>query len=166
MATASETSKLRMRERYRALRDAGLCPQCGKAPQGVGRIMCDSCNANRLRWHADNRERSNAKSAEYRRRLKSTVLSAYGAVCACCGETRPEFLTIDHVEGGGRRHRATFKSPVQFWKWVVDSDFPENLRVLCMNCNLSFGVYGYCPHQRERGDPCTRSTRSEQTKSR
>jgi hypothetical protein len=25
--------------------------------------------------------------------------------------------------------------------------YPSGFRVLCHNCNFSFGHYGYCPHQ-------------------
>src|SRR5436853_1904161 len=44
----------------------------------------------------------------YRAKLRLEVLKAYGGLapaCACCGEGHIQFLTIDHVEGGGRMHR-------------------------------------------------------------
>ena len=38
--------------------------------------------------------------------LKNEVFQAYGGYqCACCGETEPMFLTIDHVGNDGADHR-------------------------------------------------------------
>ena len=68
--------------------------------------------------------------------------------CDCCGETIYEFLTIDHINGGGRAHRkeihGTFASICQ---WLKRHDFPDGFRVLCLNCNGALGFYGFCPHQ-------------------
>ncbi len=41
------------------------------------------------------------KALTYRRNLRAKVLSHYGGKCSCCGESTPEFLAIDHTEGGG-----------------------------------------------------------------
>lgn len=80
--------------------------------------------------------------------LSREIIAAYGNACACCGEMRFEFLTIDHINGGGRAHVAQIKN---FYSWLKRNSFPqEEFRCLCMNCNFSRGRYGYCPHERER----------------
>lgn len=86
------------------------------------------------------------------RLLKKQVIGHYGGVCACCGETTIEFLCIDHVNGGGARHREKLgmNGGVQFYRWLRRNHFPTGYRVLCSNCNLSLGAYGYCPHKRSR----------------
>jgi hypothetical protein len=34
---------------------------------------------------------------------------------------------------------------------LIRSRFPrDKYRLLCHNCNMAFGLYGYCPHERER----------------
>lgn len=72
----------------------------------------------------------------------------YGNKCACCGETRPEFLSIDHIEGGGRQHRLELKEQnKKFYHWLQQEGYPKGYRVLCMNCNTSRGFFGYCPHE-------------------
>lgn len=62
-----------------------------------------------------------------------------------------EFLTIDHIHGGGRRERETTLRGLKFYRWLIANNFPrDRYRLLCMNCNFSHGKYGYCPHQRMR----------------
>lgn len=82
------------------------------------------------------------------RATRVTVLMHYSGgtpVCACCGETGIEFLGIDHINGGGRAHRAQIKGLL--WAWLKRNKYPEGFRVLCHNCNQALGSYGYCPHQ-------------------
>lgn len=85
--------------------------------------------------------------------LRIEVIRAYGSQCVCCGERRDEFLTIDHVNGGGNKHRKQLAnmSSSTFYQWLKANKFPQNeFRCLCANCNFSRGYKGYCPHERER----------------
>jgi hypothetical protein len=78
---------------------------------------------------------------------RQEVLTHYGAVCACCGESHCKFLTIDHIYGGGNKHRRMIgKSSINIW--LVQNNFPEGYQLLCYNCNC--GKYhndGVCPHE-------------------
>jgi hypothetical protein len=86
-----------------------------------------------------------------RRQAKMDCLSHYGKVCACCGESRPEFLVIDHINGGGNQHRKENGiSGSSMYFWLRKRNFPIGFRVLCDNCNMSLGMYGYCPHDKEK----------------
>lgn len=90
------------------------------------------------------------QQARYRRKLRLEVLTHYSGGtprCACCGVEDLEFLSIDHINGGGYQHRKEVGS--SFYVWLRRHGFPEGYRVLCMNCNHSLGHYGYCPHQTE-----------------
>jgi hypothetical protein len=78
------------------------------------------------------------------------VLAAYGGKCACCGEEHPSFLSMDHINGGGKKDRSKYGS-VQTWYRRALEEHPADLRVLCHNCNLARAFYGECPHQQERG---------------
>lgn len=69
--------------------------------------------------------------------------------CECCGETIPEFLTINHINGGGNKDRAQAKGARTFYEYLVKNNYPDGLNVLCYNCNCSMGFFGYCPHQKE-----------------
>lgn len=76
------------------------------------------------------------------------VVRHYGGRCACCGERALEFLGIDPVDVKGRAHRRAF-SPSGVGSlagWLVAQGLPRGFRVLCHNCNVAQGLYGYCPH--------------------
>ena len=98
------------------------------------------------------RERDPEAAARYQRairqRYRAEAFAAYGDRCACCGETHQEFLTFDHPEGGGRKHRESIGIPggVSFGRWLARRGYPKNYRLLCYNCNLSLGYWNYCPH--------------------
>lgn len=88
---------------------------------------------------------------KWRKNLRAELIAAYGAKCACCGERRIEFLSLDHINGGGYEHRklCNFNSPTM-WNQLKRAGYPKDrFRLLCHNCNQSLGIYGYCPHQNE-----------------
>ncbi len=76
--------------------------------------------------------------------LKLFVLVHYSGdppKCACCGESHFEFLTIDHINGGGNQHMKSLrKIGTNLYRWLVNNDFPEGYQVLCWNCNCSKGI--------------------------
>jgi hypothetical protein len=80
------------------------------------------------------------------RRVKKEAIEKYGSVCACCGENCMEFLTIDHISGGGIQERGN-GSGARFYRKLIREARRDDLRVLCMNCNHAIGLYGYCPHE-------------------
>ncbi|MBA3240596.1 MAG: hypothetical protein H0T60_05145 [Acidobacteria bacterium] len=105
-------------------------------------------NANSLaRYYAD-QERAKAAQRRHKRNLRNRVIEAYGSVCACCRESRLEFLAIDHINGGGNQHRKVLKisSGSDFYRYLIKQGFPQGYQVLCHNCNMALGCYGYCPH--------------------
>lgn len=94
------------------------------------------------------KEQYRARQQEFRE-LKLETYNAYGgAFCRCCGDTHIEFLSIDHIAGGGAKHRKAngIAGGVDLYQWLKEHNFPSGFRVLCMNCNCSLGRYGYCPH--------------------
>lgn len=108
------------------------------------------------RYYKENRvsllakQKVSVKRREYAKRfyrkLKERVIAGYGGSCVCCGEATFEFLTIDHIEGGGRADRAK-RTGAGFYSRLEKEGFPKAAyRLLCMNCNFAFGIYGHCPH--------------------
>lgn len=83
---------------------------------------------------------------------RDLIFQHYGQRCDCCGETTYEFLHLDHVRGGGNKHRAATgeRGGYHVYKAVIRDGFPDIYRILCANCNLSFGFYGYCPHEKNK----------------
>jgi len=88
----------------------------------------------------------------HRGKIKQQVMNHYGGKCVCCKEDKIEFLTIDHVNGDGNKHRRKIKysGGFGFYLWLVRNNYPNDfpLQLLCWNCNCSKGYYGYCPHER------------------
>lgn len=104
---------------------------------------------NYCRTNREKRKKYNEKWVQSRR-LKCLIhYSGNPPKCACCGESHIEFLTIDHIHGGGRKDRIHFGVGSNFYKWLIDNNFPSGFQVLCYNCNCSKGHYGYCPHKKE-----------------
>lgn len=74
--------------------------------------------------------------------------------CECCGDTKLEFLTFDHVNNDGaeqRRNNKGISHISNISTWLRKNNYPNDIRVLCYNCNCSIGFYGYCPHQDQGG---------------
>jgi hypothetical protein len=98
------------------------------------------------------------RGRDYHNRIRHEVMMAYGGYrCACCGETEPAFLSIDHIKNDGAEHRRQISSRPgngkgasgPTWKWIIDNGFPEGFQVLCMNCNFGKARNGgICPHHK------------------
>jgi len=111
-------------------------------------------------WHLDNKDERNKTVRDRRKNWRAVCIEHYGGKCDCCGENRVEFLAIDHVNGGGRKHRQSLSSS-DITRWIIKNNFPAGFRILCHNCNQSLGAYGYCPHQKEKKDnQCSNSPTS------
>lgn len=85
-------------------------------------------------WRKANRERVREGHKRSRDAVKLAALKHYGGdppACACCGETLLEFLTIDHIGGGGGAHRRAlgFKGGARFCYWLRAQGWPEGYRV-------------------------------------
>ncbi|HLM60266.1 MAG TPA: hypothetical protein VK308_05665 [Pyrinomonadaceae bacterium] len=142
------------------------------------RLYCDKCGKERLllikrqdnaKWRKANpeqykkrqkdyyeknycepqyKEARNKRLREIAREMRVTIIQTYGGKCSCCNETTREFLSIDHINGGGAADRKKFGNYITFYRWIIKNHFPQHLRILCHNCNQAFGFYGYCPHQK------------------
>ena len=115
-------------------------------------------NARSNAYRATHREQLNAKgriyNAKYRDKLierrrsrRMEVLQHYGGLCDCCGESKFEFLQIDHINGNGNKHRKEMAiRGDNIYSWLKNNKYPSGFRILCADCNFSIGMYGYCPH--------------------
>lgn len=125
-----------------------------------GRWVCRICQRERVatyraelmtperheRWKAQMRKRAK----EHHRELRQKVLDHYGAKCACCGESEPAFLAMDHIGGGGNKHRRELgarSGSLKMYRWIINNGFPDTFQTLCHNCNQAKHVLGTCPHQ-------------------
>lgn len=128
-------------EAIKRKRPALNCRECRE-------YMKNKADEYRKAWTPERR----TQDVEYKRQrqasLRAAALAAYGNKCACCGETTPEFLGIDHVNNDGSAHRKEMGTPA-IYLWLAQHDYPQGrFQALCWNCNLSKGFFGMCPHQR------------------
>lgn len=80
----------------------------------------------------------------YRVKLKSAVFAAYGgSVCACCGETIIQFLSLDHIVP---RVKGS-PTGIALYKHLRQRGYPPGYQVLCMNCNFGKKRNALCPHK-------------------
>lgn len=83
-----------------------------------------------------------AKEREDKRKI--LVMTYYGDnKCACimCGESDIRCLSIDHIEGGGAKHRhelfgGTGQGGRRFYYWLIKNNYPKGYQTLCMNCQF------------------------------
>jgi hypothetical protein len=101
---------------------------------------------NEPEWWEVQKAKKRSEAMRYRER----VLNHYGHKCACCGEDRYEFLSVDHMNGDGAAHRRVIGGGKAIYRWLVKHNFPDGFQILCHNCNFAMGAYGYCPHHTKK----------------
>jgi len=92
-----------------------------------------------------NRCREIQRKSKLKQRIE--VLEHYGGKCACCGEKEIKFLSIDHINGGGKKDRQKHGFGNTFYFYLRKNNYPKGFQVLCHNCNLAKSLYGKCPHK-------------------
>ena len=117
----------------------GYGPRCKK---------CTNEYLNQWALELKNKQRRRKYVKNCRARMRKKILDHYGNKCSCpkCPETNTAFLSIEHLDGGGkfiRKERGEYGS----LKDIIDSNFPDNITVLCYNCNFAkYKNGGICPH--------------------
>ena len=103
---------------------------------------------------ADYKAKVNQGNQERRDEVRRKVYGHYGDACACCGETEPMFLSLDHTNNDGAEHRRELGydgngkgASSATLSWLKRNNYPEGFQVLCMNCNHGKARNGgVCPH--------------------
>lgn len=120
----------------------GVCPSCSNSerepPAAPGSILCVECQS---------KQRDRTLS------LKREVMEAYGGKCQCCGESEIAFLSIDHINNDGYKHRSEIGvGGTIIYSFLKKKGFPkEGFQVLCFNCNHGKHINGgVCPHKDHR----------------
>lgn len=130
--------KIKRKNRRKVWVEKGLCTNCGNLRENPTLLRCLKCNCHRKRTHL---------------RRKVEVLHAYGNRCYCCDLNQLEFLTIDHINGGGVKHR---KQITSLYGWLKKNNYPDGFRAACINCNTGRSRNnrklkgGSCPHKDKR----------------
>jgi hypothetical protein len=120
------------------------CSDCGVICTTRRAGRCNNCHE-KFRWVN--------KEWPYYKKFKEQYFSLYGAECVCCGERELEFLSIDHINGGGNEHRKSVGTIGVFAHAVKVGPDAGIYRTLCFNCNFARGhsKNGRCPHEYAHG---------------
>lgn len=116
-----------------------ICPNCSKEfiASGRNRKYCSH------ECYVDNRNKINVARD---RENKNIVIMHYGnnnPSCNCCGNPDATLLELDHINGGGHRHRKELNG--DYWGWIIKNEFPNIYQLLCKNCNGAKRDKEYCP---------------------
>lgn len=126
------------------------CCKCNLRDCEISHKSKDKIYYRDLCWKCRSLENPNYHShyKKYNDKCRQTVLNHYGAKCVCCGETVKQFLTIDHINGGGNQHRKEVGSGRNMMVWIIKNNFPKDFQILCFNCNCGRQLNkGICPHK-------------------
>ena len=105
-----------------------------------------------LRYYHKNRDVQMSRNQKYEAMVKDEVFKAYGGyTCTCCKEKNKKFLTLDHIDGGGTKHRKEMGGGGKFhYRILYKKNFPPGYQILCMNCNFGKGQNeNICPHEED-----------------
>jgi hypothetical protein len=119
-------------ERQKERKENGLCVACGKTESREGLLFCESCSKKGLRWQ---KIRNNLYKIEtmshYSRNYSDVPMCAYPK----CKNINLYHLTIDHINGGGNKHRKEIGT-TNMYAYLRKYGYPEGYQVLCMNHQL------------------------------
>ena len=129
-----------------------------KNPERYREVSRNSGHRNRHKWLAriksyyiKNRDHKLAEQKEWRDNAKQSIFNFYGNKCNCCRESNPMFLSIDHINNDGYKHRKELKltGGTSLYRWLFLNNFPKGFQTLCYNCNMGKRINkGKCPHIR------------------
>lgn len=109
----------------------------------------DAIIKSKKKYNLKNKDKINEINKLRKTHQRLDVLKHYSdgkLECKCCGESEYQFLTIDHVNGGGYKHKKETHGHVCLW--LILNNFPEGYQVLCYNCNCGRAKNGgVCPHK-------------------
>ena len=141
---------------YQQDKRAGTLPteqaKCHPERPVLARGLCHQCYG-KLRYDEDPekfRKAARVGQAGRRKRLRDELVAAYGGRCNCprCPEINPAFLTLEHVNGDGKAHRAEVGS--HSYADLRRRGWPQDgFTLLCWNCNAATRFGRTCPHMED-----------------
>lgn len=168
---------------YKHLTEERHCVICGKlfkviktkelkSQKGCYKTCSEKCRKiyyyqQQRKWQREHPEQVRTKHKELQQNRKFSVMAIYSEGqprCACPNcyyhthDCSIDFLTIDHINNNGAEHRRKLFGNrliggYAFYTWIIKNNFPEDLQVLCMNCQFGRKFNnGVCPHEFQHGD--------------
>lgn len=113
--------------------------------QKKNKKICTSCiRQDNNKRYSLNKDKYLANIKLQYKNIKKDIFDYYGGECQICYESNYDKLSIDHINGKGRKHRLSLniKSGTHFYRWVHKNK-PNYLRLLCFNCNCQHSMDKY-----------------------
>lgn len=125
-----------------AQKSDGLTSQCKRCIRETRIDFYDRTRAKRLEYsrkHYQEHKEQRKKRANDRRRAKVVeIFTKLGDKCSICGFDNNVALQIDHINGGGYRHRKVSGGGETYYCDILRNI--SSFRLLCANCNFIQGV--------------------------
>lgn len=67
--------------------------------------------------------------------IRAAILEKLGKKCKKCGFDDVRALQVDHINGGGKKHIASFSNNMRTYYKFVLKDTSGMFQILCANCN-------------------------------
>lgn len=126
------------------------CIECAKRIQKNTYYLDPQVRIQRaMKWKKENWDYDLTYMKERAAKMRMQVINAYGGACVCCGESELPFLTVEHVNGGGRAHRKEVGGSSSLYRNIIQQGFPDKFTILCMNCNFASRGGRTCPHKKK-----------------
>lgn len=100
----------------------------------------------------------NAWGRRNRQKLRLQIIMHYSpeGICQNCGCNDIRILSIDHINGGGCKHRKSLGGGSKaFYNWIIKNNFPPGFQILCPNCQTR--------KKWEKGENCGKQPEKEGT---
>jgi len=89
------------------------------------------------KYYNDDKAKFQTRSKLRSREIRLEVIDYYSngeMKCKECGENNIEFLEIDHIDGGGNKHKKEEKY-TNLYHYLKRNNFPDGYQILCSSCN-------------------------------
>ncbi len=98
------------KDKYKKDKHTSTCKQCRTLYHKeyyLNPINRKKTKETHSQWYNTNKDYQKALSKKNWNDLRTQVINSYGGSCVCCGETELVFLSIDHINNDGDKHRKT-----------------------------------------------------------
>jgi len=98
----------------------------------------EEVNAKLRKYRQTHREEINAKASTSNRDKKLKVIELLGGRCRNCGLTDARVLQVNHINGDGKKDRASYSSHAFYTRILSNKRDTKDLELLCANCNILY----------------------------
>jgi len=124
-----------------------ICRECGVELTNQNKVynrrLCKRCSTKiSTNWRINHKEIFRTYLKRSDEKIRRLVISHYsnGKIsCDICGENDINCLSINHINGEGRKERELVskgKGGIPFYRWLIKNHYPKGYNVLCMNCQF------------------------------